>query len=243
MTFDSSIWTIAIGINFILIAFAQNIPLLTKTGWFHAGALGTILWGCLGWEGWLAVVLYLFLGSLVTRIGFEYKKNVGIAEKRGGKRGPENIWGSAATGTFLAILFKLGIGQEYIILSGFAASFSSKLADTFGSEIGQRWGKRAFLITSLRSVPPGTDGAISLAGTVASLIGSLIMTLCMLILNIIVSIKTFIVVSIVGFIATLLESFIGAYIQKKFLFMTNEVVNFIQTFIASIITILIVYLY
>ena len=62
-----------------------------------AGILGTILWGCMSWQGWMSVVIYLIFGSLVTKIGFKFKKEQGIAEKRGGRRGPENVWGSAAT--------------------------------------------------------------------------------------------------------------------------------------------------
>ena len=66
--------SIAFCFHAILIAIAQRLPLLTRSGWFHAGALGTILLGCLGWPGWLAVVAYFILGSLVTRLGFKRKK-------------------------------------------------------------------------------------------------------------------------------------------------------------------------
>lgn len=38
-------------------------------------------------------VLYLFLGQLVTKVGFDEKEALGIAEGRGGRRGPENVWG------------------------------------------------------------------------------------------------------------------------------------------------------
>ena len=58
------IWFLALLLNTVLIAAAQRAPLLTPVGWVHAGALGTILWGCLGWRGWVAVVAYLVLGSL-----------------------------------------------------------------------------------------------------------------------------------------------------------------------------------
>ena len=85
-------------INFTLILIFFKVPLMTKSGWINAGILGTILWGCLSWQGWITVVLYLLLGSLVTKIGYAVKKKQGIAEKRGGRRGPENVWGSAATG-------------------------------------------------------------------------------------------------------------------------------------------------
>lgn len=38
----------------------------------------------------------------------------------------------------------------------------------------QAYGKRTFLITTLKPVPPGTEGAVSLEGTLAGVLGSLI---------------------------------------------------------------------
>ena len=73
------IWIQALVVNGVLISFAQRTPLLTTRGWIHAAALGTMLWGSLGWRGWLAVAVYLVLGSLVTRIGFANKQRRGIA--------------------------------------------------------------------------------------------------------------------------------------------------------------------
>ena len=116
-------------INFILSYIFCKIPLMTKGGWISAGILGTILWGCLSWQGWMSVVIYLLFGSLVTKIGFKFKKEKGIAEKRGGRRGPENVWGSAATGLFLAIMTKFNAANIVMFKVGFAASFAAKLAD------------------------------------------------------------------------------------------------------------------
>ena len=97
-------WLAALLINGVLIAAAQRLPLLTRSGWVHAGILGTLLLGSLDWPGWLAVAFYLALGSLVTRLGYRRKQEQGLAEGRGGRRGPENVWGSAATGAVLAVL-------------------------------------------------------------------------------------------------------------------------------------------
>ena len=63
---------------------------------------------------------------------------------------------------------------------GFAASFAAKLADTFGSEIGKRFGKDTYLITSLKKVDRGTEGGISIEGTLASVLGSIFMAFIML---------------------------------------------------------------
>jgi len=223
-------------INFILIYIFSNIPLMTKGGWISAGILGTILWGCLSWQGWISVVIYLLFGSLVTKIGYKFKKEQGIAEKRGGRRGPENVWGSAATGLFLAMMTKFNLDNEVLFKVGFAASFSAKLADTFGSEIGKRFGKDTYLITSLKKVKRGTEGGISLEGTLASVLGSIFMTFIMLRLSIISTKSHFIIVAVSGFLATISESIIGAKFQNKYK-LSNEMVNAIQTSIASVFAI------
>ena len=223
-------------INFILISLFFRVPLMTKGGWISAGVLGSILWGCLSWQGWSSVVIYLFLGSLVTKIGYKFKNEKGIAEKRGGKRGPENVWGSAATGLFFAIMVKLNFTNLVFYKIGFAASFAAKLADTFGSEIGKRFGGNTYLITSLRKVDRGTEGGISLEGTIASAIGAIFMSSIMFVLSIITTSNQFLIVSISGFLATISESIIGAKFQEKYK-LSNEFVNSIQTSISSMIAI------
>lgn len=228
-------WLAALLINALLIGVAQRLPLLTQAGWIHAGALGTLLLGSLGWSGWWAVVLYLALGSLVTRLGFRRKQEQGLAEGRGGRRGPENVWGSAATGTVLALLCVLPTAPVQLLKLGFAASFAAKLADTCGSEIGKRWGRTTVLITSLRPVPPGTEGAISLEGSLASLAGSALMALVMLQLGVIDGAGPWLLVALVGLLATLVESLIGASVQHRFGWLSNELVNAVQTLIAALL--------
>tara|TARA_B100000614_G_scaffold219162_1_gene205235 strand:- start:94 stop:828 length:735 start_codon:yes stop_codon:yes gene_type:complete len=223
-------------LNFILICFFYKTPIMTRNGWISAGALGTILWGCMGFLGWMSVVIYLILGSLVTKVGFKYKQNIGIAEKRGGRRGPENVWGSAATGVIFAVMIKLNILNQSVLEVAFAASFAAKLADTFGSEIGKRFGTNTFLITTLQKVKKGTEGGISLEGTFASLLGACLMSYFMALLGIISTKNHFFIVLISGFIATIAESIIGAKFQEKY-HLSNEFVNFIQTTLSSLISI------
>ena len=221
-------WVLALLINTVLIALAQRLPLLTKRGWVHAGLLGTLLLGSLDWPGWWAVVFYLLLGSLVTKLGFRRKQDLGLAEARGGQRGPENVWGSAATGAALAVLTVLPSAPTQLLLIGFAASFAAKLADTCGSEI-----------TSLRPVPPGTEGAISLEGTAASAAGSALMALVMLQLGLLAGGGAWLLVALVGLVATLIESLIGATLQPRFRWLSNEWVNALQTLIAALLAMLV----
>ncbi len=233
----NGIWLNAFLINFVLIFFGQRLPFLTKKGWIHAGVLGTLLWGSIGWNAWLSVCFYLLLGTLVTKIGYKNKAFRGIAEARGGQRGPENVWGSAATGCSLALFSCIWPNYLTLFMVGFASSFTAKLSDTFSSEIGKRYGKKTFLITTLQSVEPGTEGAISIEGLLAGLLGCVIMTVVMLKLSIISGLSVAFIVFLSAYLATILESYIGAVVQNKIDWMTNELVNSIQTSLAAIIAI------
>lgn len=218
------------------------LKMLTTEGFFHALALATGLWATLGWRGWITCVLYLFLGSAVTKVKFEEKEKLGIAEGRGGRRGPENVWGSAATGLICAICSVrgpkfLGIPSHLYIL-GYVASLATKLSDTFASEIGKAYGKTTFLITTFERVAPGTEGAVSLEGTAASAVGGALISLFGYAIGFI-PLKAIPLSIIAAFVATNIESVLGATLQgkKNLEWITNEVVNFINTLIGAAIAI------
>ena len=116
------------------------------------------------------------------------------------------------------------------------------MADTFGSEIGKRFGKDTYLITSLKKVDRGTEGGISIEGTLASILGSIFMAFVMFLLSIISTKYQFIFVAVSGFLATLSESIIGAKFQNKYK-LSNELVNAIQTSIASVLAIFAIAIY
>jgi uncharacterized protein (TIGR00297 family) len=236
-------WLVAAAVNSVLLMIAWIAPkkLLTPAGYFHAWVLGLIIWGTIGWKGYLVVMFYFLVGSAVTRIGLAQKEAEGIAEKRSGQRGPENVWGSALTGT-LCVLATLFFDDSFnsLLILGYVASFSTKLSDTTASEVGKAYGKRTFLITTLQPVARGTEGAISLEGTLAGIVASLTIALLAWGLGMIDLIGIVFCV-IAAFIATNLESLIGATLQSKWQWMTNEVVNIINTLTGAIVAILLSY--
>lgn len=235
-------WLIAIALNTILGAIALLLPrkVLTTAGICHAWALGITVWGCLGWQGYVVILSYLIVGSGVTRIGKDIKEAKGIAEKRDGARGPENLWGSAATGAVCAI--GQAIAPNPLWLLAYVASLSTKLADTTASEIGKAYGKSTFLITTLKPVPAGTEGAVSLEGTIAGIIGSLFIAAFGWAVGLLTSRWDLLWCTIAAFIATNIESLIGATLQEKYDWLTNELVNGINTTIGAMIVVLIVVL-
>lgn len=243
-------WLVAIVLNTILVglAFVSPKKLLTPMGYLHAWFLGVVLWGCLGWQAYFVTLVYFAAGSAVTKVGFAEKAAAGIAEDRGGVRGPGNVWGSALTAAVCAILVwltgitSIGVtglssGQlAQLLILGFVASLSTKLSDTSATEIGKAYGQRTFLITTLQPVPRGTEGAVSLEGTLAGVVGSLILAVAAWGVGFISAIGIGIC-AIAAFIATTVESLIGATIEDKLPGLTHDVVNIINTLIGAVVAI------
>ena len=232
----SNPWAIAISVNTLLLGIAWLLPkkLLTPFGYLNALILGVLVWGTLGWRGYLIVMLFFLLGSALTFVGIEQKEAEGIAEERSGIRGAGNVWGSALTATICAIatlLFSSSFQQLFIL--GYVASFCTKLSDTTASEVGKAFGKTTYLITSLKPVPRGTEGAVSLEGTVAGVIASIILAVIAWAIGLISSIGIIWCV-IAAFVATTIESLIGATLESRFTWLTNDLVNFINTVIGAI---------
>ncbi|MEH2079614.1 MAG: TIGR00297 family protein [Nostoc sp.] len=255
-------WLVAVVLNTILLGLAWIAPkkLLTPAGLFHAWFLAILIWVTLGWQGYAVVMFYFLVGSGVTRIGMAQKEAEGIAEKRSGARGPENVWGSALTGALCA----LGVGiinsgflvptsqslipitpypqgglhlPQSLLLLAYVASFSTKLADTTASEVGKAYGKSTFLITTLQPVPRGTEGAVSLEGTLAGIVASVAIAFVGWGIGLIDLLGVAWCV-LAAFIATSLESVIGATLQSKYTWLTNEVVNIFNTLIGAIASVL-----
>ncbi|WP_204139459.1 TIGR00297 family protein [Halomicronema sp. CCY15110] len=246
-------WIVAIALNSGLLAIAWLLPkkLLTPAGYLHAWVLGVLVWGCLGWQGYTVVMVYFLVGTAVTRIGMAEKEAAGIAEKRSGVRGPENVWGSALTATVCAVGVLVtqqgwwgGLDAVWIGLFslGYVASFATKLSDTTASEVGKAYGQRTFLITTLRPVPAGTEGAVSLEGTLAGIVGSAVMAAVGLATGLISPMGALLCL-IAAFIATNAESVIGATLQEQLPWLTNELVNIANTTIGAIAAILLALLF
>jgi uncharacterized protein (TIGR00297 family) len=249
-------WLVGVGLNSILLIVAWLVPkkLLTPAGFFHAWLLGVLIWGTLGWQGYVVVMFYFLVGSLITRVGMAIKEAEGIAEKRSGARGPENVWGSALTAALCALgvwMTNLGIlptlqtlhpTSNALFLLGYVASFSTKLSDTCASEVGKAYGKSTFLITTLQPVPRGTEGAVSLEGTLAGAVASLALALLGWGVGLIDLLGVFWCV-LAAFIATNLESVIGATLQSRFHWLTNEVVNIFNTLIGASTAILVAWIW
>jgi uncharacterized protein (TIGR00297 family) len=131
----------------------------------------------------------------------------------------------------------LTTGNIELYRLGFLASFASKLADTTSSEVGKAYGKTTYLITSLKLVPRGTEGAVSLEGTLAGVFAAAGVAAVAAVLGQIENVNGIIAVVVASLIANVFESIVGASVQGKVDWLTNDVVNGLQISVAAMIAI------
>lgn len=130
----------------------------------------------------IPVLAVLLLTSFATRFGRHNKELLGTAEKRHGRGAPQ----VAANLGIAALVLEPAIQSRLIDSHVFSPPASAPLlifvlglaalaeaaADTVSSEIGQVLGGQPRMITTLRRVDPGTDGGVTLAGTLAGVIAA-----------------------------------------------------------------------
>ena len=97
---------------------------------------------------------------------------LGIAEERGGRRGPGNAIANTGLAAFAAIVAALSPVRDGALLA-MVAALAAGASDTVASEIGKAWGTKTYLFPTFKSVRPGTSGAVSLEGTGAGLVAAL----------------------------------------------------------------------
>jgi uncharacterized protein (TIGR00297 family) len=106
-----------------------------------------------------ALIALFVLAFAATRYGRKEKERQGIAEARSGRRASQ-------------IVANLGVAALCALMGwydGCIAALAEATADTISSEIGQALGGTTWMITTLRNVPSGKDGGVSVAGTLAGI--------------------------------------------------------------------------
>jgi uncharacterized protein (TIGR00297 family) len=191
--------------------------LLTASGSISAFALGIVIGG-LGSISWLLIlVIFTILGFLVTRYKLQKKIERGVQEGEKGERTYKNVLANGLIPAVIAILtWIMGVNQEAIPAIVFLSAISVAASDTVASEMGIL-SEDAKLITSMKPVPPGTDGGVSTYGTVWALLGAIAASVFGWILlfpdNLI---DPLIVVPIItGFLGCNVDSYVGATLERR----------------------------
>jgi uncharacterized protein (TIGR00297 family) len=221
---------LAASINAVVAAAGYRAKTVTVSGALCGTLLGTIVLVCTGWEGWLLLLLTFAVAVLASRMGLRRKEQLGIAEARGGRRGAGNACANTGIAAIAALTAVLTYAHQPALLA-FTAALVAGASDTVASEIGKAWGRRTFLLTTLRPVPPGTDGAMSLEGTLAGIGSAALLALAAFAIGLITLPLTLVVVA-AATAGALVESALAAILEHRGV-LNNDVLNFLNTAVAA----------
>lgn len=219
-------------INGVLAGAAYAARTVNRSGVFGGFFVGFAIYAFLDWRGFLLLLSFFVIGSACTKLGYKRKAAAKLAQEEGGRRGARHAFANAGVATACALFAAL---TDHPVLFGlaFAASFATAAADTASSEIGQLLGRRTFLITTFRPVPRGTEGAVSLEGTLAGVAASLLVAA----LGAAVGLYPWagvLPIAVAAFIGTTFESVVGAALEKRQL-LDNEALNFLNTLVGALV--------
>ena len=127
-----------------------------------------------GPSAFAALITVFALAWITTRLGYQRKQALGTAERREGRKGSQ-VQANLGVATACAAVSVFGHNRSAFLLA-MAAALSEAAADTTSSEVGQAFGKTARLVTTWSRVTPGTDGAVSLIGTLAGAVAAGLVT-------------------------------------------------------------------
>jgi len=207
------------------------------TGWLLGAVV--ILGG--GPPMYVALVVFFIVGTACTRLGYARKARAGLAQEKGGRRGAGHAFANVGVAAICSIAVWRGLGLVPLFMG--ITALATAAADTAASEIGQLIGKRAFNPLTFRRVERGTDGAISLEGTLAGVVAALIVAIAgtaMALHNLrpgfigtvtIDKARAISMVTVGAFLASYIESVLGSLTRN----IPNHVMNFINTAVGAML--------
>ena len=201
----------AIIIGFSFGYFAYRAKTADLSGLFSGALIGILLIVFADVRWFLVMLTFFIIGSALTRYQFKRKIKLGVAESHGGVRGYFNVFANGLVSVAAAVLY--GITGDGIFIALFLGSVASAAADTTASEVGVT-GKKPYLITTLKVVPRGTNGGVTIIGTVAAVCAAFAIGMTAFLLNV-ADLRMVAICTAAGFAGTTADSLVGATLENS----------------------------
>lgn len=217
-----------IAIGFALVA--RFMGAVTDGGAIVGALIAFVLILAAGFAGFVPLLVLFLLTVISTRWGYDRKQRLGVAERRRGRRASQVManLGAAAACALPLIWFQ---ELKHILLAGSMAALAEAAADTVSSELGQATARGAYRITDFRDAPIGTNGAISVEGTIAGCVAACVISWVSASVGVVDWRWTF-VIAFSGIAGMFLDSILGATWENAGR-MGNDSVNFVSTVLAA----------
>ena len=214
----------AVAVTLGFAVLARGLRGVTFSGAVAGGIACFLLFGGAGPAAFAALAALFAMTWASTRLGYRQKLALGLAERREGRNGWQ-VLANLAAAAASSVIFSATGNRAWLVAT--AAALCEAATDTVASEIGQYRKAEARLITSGKRVPAGTDGGITISGSIAGLGAGLGIGLMGLAGGMLVRSQFWIPVA-AGFGGMLADSLLGATLQRRG-WIDNRTVNFFST--------------
>jgi uncharacterized protein (TIGR00297 family) len=268
-TYAAKSWTLSTRTALLISVGFTAIVWLARAATRLAALTGGVLTAVLGlfpagggakhwfYSGVPALAVLFLLTFAATRFGRSMKENLGVAEKRSGRSAAQVVANLGMAGVSAAFALAISMAHEQTLLSAslreggrllspsmlysvmVAAALGEATADTLSSEFGAVLGGEPVLVTTWQRVAPGTDGAISVAGTIAGVLGGLVVVVVAA-LTLRLSLHAAVAAGVGGLAGFFFDSLLGATAERHGR-LNNDAVNFLST-AAAVAVALVVFL-
>jgi uncharacterized protein (TIGR00297 family) len=225
---------LALAINLAVAVAGGLSKVVRPSGAVLGFLLGSLVYAFGGPGAYALLWVFFAVGTVATRFGRKRKEAMGKAEEAGGRRGAKNVLANVSVPAFFAVLS--GLTADGALASAFAlaaaGAFATALMDTVGTEVGQAIRTRTVLLPDLTPVPPGTDGAVSIAGTLAGLLAAGFLAAVALDLKIAASPRAAVVILVAAAVGTVAESLLGRA-GAPWRVTSGHVLNFYNTLVGA----------
>lgn len=225
----------ALLVNGVFGVLGYRARTVTVAGAVVGAAIGIVTWLAAGGAGWTMLFATFAMAAAATRLGHQRKATLGIAEERGGRRGPGNAIANTGLAAW-AFAVSLGMHDPAAAMLCAVAALATASSDTVASEVGKAWGKTTWLITGMRRVPPGTSGAVSLEGTVAGAFAALALAGVGAALALIPTLAV-VPVAIAATVASFAEGWLAVQFEASGT-LNNDSLNFLNSLIGAALALL-----
>jgi uncharacterized protein (TIGR00297 family) len=236
-------WTLGLSaaLGVVTLALRAATPFAAITGAVITAQLmyATAATPFYAWRTYIIPVLAVsLLAFAATRVGRAKKEKLGTAEARHGRSAAQVAANLGAAALFSTSLFQSwAVNSRWLphstttLLLVALAAMAEAAADTVSSEIGQVCGGRPRMITSLRSVDPGTDGGITFTGSLAGVASAAIVT-GLGVFAVHPDVRFFLIATAGSVFGLFFDSLLGATLERK-AWLNNDAVNFLSTISAA----------
>ncbi|MDX1585681.1 MAG: DUF92 domain-containing protein [Balneolaceae bacterium] len=201
----------SLSVIFCTIAFL--LRWLSLSGTYAAAVSGTIVFGLGGIPAAVVLMVFFVSSTLISKKYMRPMRETSHAYSEKIRRDGMQVWSNGFWFTFF--LLSWFVLEFDLLLLGALGALATAMADTWATELGsRRFQSKTYLINDFSRVESGTDGGVSIPGTLASLAGSLIISAVAIY---VFSLQGMVIFPILtaGFLGCLADSYFGAIFQYQ----------------------------